>query len=157
MNDKIEIGKSIPDFTLESTSGNSFSLKDLKGKIVVLYFYPRDNTAGCTTEALEFSALKEAFEKKNTVIIGISKDSIKSHHNFINKHELSFELLSDPDKKIHENFDVLKLKKNYGKETLGTERSTFIINQEGILVKEYRKVKAKGHAQEVLEFIKEHL
>ena len=157
MNDKIEIGKGIPDFTLESTNGVSFNLKDLQGKVIVLYFYPRDNTAGCTTEALEFKALKEAFEQNNTVIIGISKDSLKSHHNFINKHELNFELLSDPDRKIHETFDVLKLKKNYGKETLGTERSTFIINQEGILVKAYRKVKAKGHAQEVLEFIKEHL
>lgn len=145
------------NFTLKETSGREISLEDYLGKKnVVLYFYPRDNTKGCTIEASEFRDLHEEFEKLDTIILGISKDSLKSHAKFIDKLDLQFLLLSDEDKKVHEIYDVLKPKKMYGKEYIGVERSTFIIDKEGNIVKEFRKVKAKGHAEEVLNFIKEN-
>lgn len=147
-----------PDFTLKETNGQEISLSDYLGKKnVVLYFYPRDNTKGCAIEASEFRDLHEEFERLDTVILGISKDSLKSHAKFSDKLDLQFLLLSDEDKKVHEMYGVLKLKKMYGKEYLGVERSTFIIDKKGNIVKEFRKVKAKGHAEEVLEFIKENL
>lgn len=147
-----------PDFTLKETNGQEISLSDYLGKKnVVLYFYPRDNTKGCAIEASEFRDLHEEFERLDTVILGISKDSLKSHAKFSDKLDLQFLLLSDEDKKIHEMYGVLKPKKMYGKEYLGVERSTFIIDKKGNIVKEFRKVKAKGHAEEVLEFIKENL
>lgn len=144
------------DFIVKETDGSDVSLKDFQGKNVVLYFYPKDNTAGCTTEALEFMDLNEAFEKENTVILGISKDSLKSHTKFKNQYNLPFLLLSDEEKQVHELFDVMKLKKMYGKEYMGVERSTFVFNAEGELIKEFRNVKAKGHAEQVLAFIREH-
>lgn len=143
------------DFILKETDGDDISLKKFKGKNVVLYFYPKDNTAGCTTEALEFMDLHDEFEKQDTVIIGISRDSLKSHAKFRDKHGLGFLLLSDEDEKVHNLFEVMKLKKMYGKEYMGVERSTFIFNKEGELIKEFRNVKAKGHAEKVLEFIKD--
>ncbi|MBW4829317.1 MAG: thioredoxin-dependent thiol peroxidase [Clostridiaceae bacterium] len=147
-----------PDFTLKETNGQEISLSDYLGKKnVVLYFYPRDNTKGCAIEASEFRDLHEEFERLDTVILGISKDSLKSHAKFSDKLDLQFLLLSDEDKKVHEMYGVLKPKKMYGKEYLGVERSTFIIDKKGNIVKEFRKVKAKGHAEEVLEFIKENL
>lgn len=128
-----------------------FSLENYRGKKIVLYFYPKDNTSGCTLEAIEFSALKDEFEKLGAVVIGVSKDSIKSHKNFIQKHNLEVELVSDESLSIQEHFDVWKLKKMCGKEYMGTVRSTFIIDDKGNILKEFRNVKAKGHAQKILE------
>lgn len=142
------------DFVLKETNGADISLKDFKGKNVVLYFYPKDNTSGCTTEALEFMDLYDEFKKQDTIIMGISRDNLKSHAKFRDKHNLPFLLLSDENEEIHNLFNVMKLKKMYGKEYMGVERSTFIFNKEGELVKEFRNVKAKGHAEKVLEFIK---
>ncbi|SHH86492.1 thioredoxin-dependent thiol peroxidase [Sporanaerobacter acetigenes] len=145
------------DFTLKETDGKNISLSDFKGKNIVLYFYPKDNTSGCTAEAREFRDLYDEFEKLDTVILGISRDSLKSHAKFRGKENLPFLLLSDEDKKVHELFNVMKLKKMYGKEYMGVERSTFIFNKGGELVKKFRNVKAKGHAEKVLEYIKEEL
>lgn len=132
-------------------------LDKYKGKNLIVYFYPKDNTPGCTNEAIGFTEKVEDFNKLDTKIVGISKDSEKSHENFIKKHDLKIELISDLEKIIHEKFDVIKPKKLYGKEYMGTERSTFIFNKEGELIKEYRKVKVKGHVDEVYEFVKENL
>lgn len=145
------------DFTLKETDGKDISLKDFKGKNVVLYFYPKDNTSGCTTEALEFMELHEEFDKLNTVIMGISRDSLKSHARFRDKYDLPFLLLSDENQEVHDLFKVMKMKKAYGREYLGVERSTFIFDKNGELVKEFRNVKAKGHAKEVLDFISDEL
>lgn len=145
------------DFTLKETDGKNISLSDFKGKNIVLYFYPKDNTSGCTAEAREFRDLYDEFEKLDTVILGISRDSLKSHAKFRGKENLPFLLLSDEDKKVHELFNVMKLKKMYGKEYMGVERFTFIFNKGGELVKKFRNVKAKGHAEKVLEYIKEEL
>lgn len=145
------------DFTLKETDGKNISLSDFKGKNIVLYFYPKDNTSGCTAEAREFRDLYDEFEKLDTVILGISRDSLKSHAKFRGKENLPFLLLSDEDKKVHELFNVMKLKKMYEKEYMGVERSTFIFNKGGELVKKFRNVKAKGHAEKVLEYIKEEL
>ncbi|PAE27450.1 thioredoxin-dependent thiol peroxidase [Oceanobacillus profundus] len=153
----IEIGKKVEDFTLPSQSGKQVHLSDFKGKHVVLYFYPKDMTPGCTTEACDFRDQHESFAELDAVIIGISPDPAESHQKFINKHELPFLLLADEDHKIAEMFDVWKLKKNFGKEYYGIERSTFIIDKEGKLQKEFRKVRVKGHVEEALEFIKENL
>lgn len=128
-----------------------------KGYNLVVYFYPRDNTPGCTTEAIDFTERKEDFEKLNTKIVGISKDSEKSHENFTKKHNLNLDLISDKEKVLHDKFDVIKLKKMYGKEVMGTERSTFIFNVDGELVKEYRKVRVKGHVEDAYNFLKEYL
>lgn len=141
------------DFVLKETDGKDISLKDFRGKNVVLYFYPKDNTSGWTTEALEFVELIDEFEKNNTVVIGISRDSLKSHAKFRDKYDIPFLLLSDETKEVHNLFNVMKMKKLYGKEHLGVERSTFIFDREGNLIKEFRNVKAKGHAREVLDFV----
>ncbi len=145
------------NFTLQETDGRNVSLDDFKGQNVVIYFYPKDNTSGCTTEATEFGDLYDEFNKLNTIILAISRDSLKSHAKFREKQNLPFLLLSDKDEEVHKLFDVMKLKKMYGKEYMGVERSTFIINEDGELIKEFRNVKAKGHAEEVLKFIKQEL
>lgn len=145
------------NFTLKETDGEDISLEDFKGKNVVIYFYPKDNTSGCTTEAVEFRDLHDEFKKLDTVILGISRDSLKSHAKFREKQDLPFLLLSDEDEEVHKLFDVMKPKKMYGREYIGVERSTFVFNKEGELVKEYRNIRAKGHAAKVLEFIKEEL
>ena len=132
-----------------------FSLDKYKGKKIILYFYPKDNTSGCTLEAIQFSELKDEFEKLNAVVIGVSKDSLLSHKKFIEKHNLKVELVSDEDISIQEHFDVWKLKKMCGKEYMGTVRSTFILDDEGNILKEFRNVKAKDHAVKVLEDLKE--
>ena len=132
-----------------------FSLDKYKGKKIILYFYPKDNTSGCTLQAIQFSELKDEFEKLNAVVIGVSKDSLLSHKKFIEKHNLKVELVSDEDISIQEHFDVWKLKKMCGKEYMGTVRSTFILDDEGNILKEFRNVKAKGHAVKVLEALKE--
>ena len=143
----------IPDFEADSTGG-PIKLSALKGKAVVIYFYPKDNTPGCTTEGMEFRDLATKFARAGAVILGVSRDSLKSHQNFKAKLELTFELISDPDEKLCELFGVMKLKNMYGKQVRGVERSTFVFDAKGKAVREWRGVKAPGHAAEVLEFIK---
>jgi len=143
----------IPDFEADSTGG-PFRLSALQGKTVVLYFYPRDNTPGCTTEGMEFRDLAAKFSRAGAVILGVSRDSLKSHQNFKTKLELPFELISDLDEKLCEAFGVMKLKNMYGKQVRGVERSTFVFDATGKLVREWRGVKAPGHAQDVLDFVK---
>lgn len=128
-----------------------FSLDEYKGKKIVLYFYPKDNTSGCTLEAIEFTELKEEFEKLGAVVIGVSKDSLVSHKKFVDKHSLGIELVSDESLEIQQHFDVWKMKKMCGKEYMGTVRSTFILDDKGNILKEFRNVKAKGHALKVLD------
>ncbi|MDQ7015040.1 MAG: peroxiredoxin [Gammaproteobacteria bacterium] len=144
------LGKRAPDFELPATGEQSVRLSDLKGQNVVLYFYPRDNTSGCTTEGLDFGENIEAFKAANTVIFGLSKDSVKSHEGFKEKQSFPFELLSDENSDVCEKYLCFKLKKNYGKEYMGIERSTFLINVEGEVVQEWRKVKVPEHVNEVL-------
>ena len=156
MNDILELKKA-PDFSLLGSDNNTHSINDFLGKNIVLYFYPKDNTPGCTNEAINFRDSKEALNELNTVIIGISKDSVKSHERFIEKQGLNFLILADEDKSVCQLYDVLKEKNMYGKKTIGIERSTFIINKNGYIVKEFRKVKVPGHVNEVVNFIKENL
>ncbi|MFJ6277364.1 thioredoxin-dependent thiol peroxidase [Bacillus thuringiensis] len=150
----ITVGEMAPEFTLEGSNGEEVSLADFRGKNVVLYFYPKDMTPGCTTEACDFRDAYVVFQEKDTVILGVSPDSANRHLKFIEKHELPFTLLVDEDHKVAELYDVWKLKKNFGKEYMGIERSTFLINKDGELVKEWRKVKVKGHIEDVLSYIK---
>ncbi|MDR0408595.1 MAG: thioredoxin-dependent thiol peroxidase [Campylobacteraceae bacterium] len=145
----IEAGKTAPQFSLKNQDGIEISLKDLMGKWIVLYFYPKDNTPGCTTEACDFTAALPDFKKLDAVVIGISPDSVKSHQNFIQKQNITFTLLSDEQKDAAKAYDVWKLKKNYGKEYMGIERSTFLIDTEGKIAKIWRKVNVKGHGDEV--------
>ena len=152
---KVSVGKNVPDFTLPATGEQDISLSDFKGSNVVIYFYPRDSTPGCTTEGQNFRDLINTFRRRKTVILGISRDSIKSHENFKAKQEFPFELLSDADEKACKLFDVIKEKNMYGRKVLGIERSTFLIDGSGKLRREWRKVKVKGHVDEVLEAIKE--
>lgn len=151
----VEIGKQAPDFTLENQDGKQVSLSDYQGKNVVLYFYPKDMTPGCTTQACDFRDNHEAFEQEDTVIVGISPDPIERHQKFIEKHGLPFELLADTEQEVATLYDVWKLKKMFGKEFYGIERSTFIIDKQGVLQKIDRKVKVKGHIDETLAFVKE--
>lgn len=147
----INVGYLAPDFSLLGSDGNTHKLSDYRGKKIVLYFYPKDNTPGCTNEACDFRDNHTTIENKNAIIIGISKDSIKSHDKFINKLQLPFLLLADEDKSVCSLYDVIKEKNMYGKKVLGIERSTFIIDENGILLKEFRKVKVKNHVNEVIE------
>ena len=139
--------------TCEATSNQKVKIPDDKGRNIVLYFYPKDNTPGCTTEGNDFSSLKSSFEKQNSVIYGVSRDSLASHEKFKKKFNFSFDLISDEDESICNQFDVIKLKKLYGKEYLGIVRSTFVISPAGEILKQWDKVKVTGHAQEVLEFV----
>ena len=141
------------DFTLPGSNGENVSLSGFKGKNIILYFYPRDNTPGCTREACEFKESYTKFENSNALVLGISKDTIQKHVNFIDKFQLPFILLSDADGKVCEDYGVWKLKKMAGKEYMGIERSTFLINKEGLILKEWRKVKVAGHVEEVLQFL----
>ncbi len=147
---KIEIGAMIPHFESSATNDTTVSPSTLLGKNAVIYFYPKDNTPGCTTEGQDFRDHAKDFAENNTVIFGVSRDSLKVHSNFRNKHEFPFELISDPDETLCKLFDVIKLKKLYGKEYMGIERSTFLIDSKGVLQKEWRKVKVKNHVEEVL-------
>ncbi|MCH2249352.1 MAG: thioredoxin-dependent thiol peroxidase [Cognatishimia sp.] len=149
-----QIGENAPDFTLPSTSGEDVTLSSLKPKAVVLFFYPRDNTSGCTKEAIGFSELKEAFAAENVEVFGLSKDDMKSHHKFVEKQELTVELLTDADSDVCEAYDVWKEKKMYGKTYMGIERSTFLIDGEGKIAQVWRKVKVPGHVEEVMEAAK---
>tara|TARA_R110002096_G_scaffold97354_4_gene217086 strand:+ start:100500 stop:100967 length:468 start_codon:yes stop_codon:yes gene_type:complete len=147
------IGEKVPNFTLPRDGGGLISLSDFAGQYVVLYFYPRDNTSGCTIQSKEFSANAHAFSALNTVILGVSKDSVKSHDNFVTKQELAIPLLSDADSDLCEQFDVWAEKSMYGKKFMGIVRSTFIIDPNGILVNEWRKVKVVGHVDAVLKTV----
>ena len=146
----LEVGDKAPEFEAINQDGVKVALKDFIGKNVVLYFYPKDNTPGCTTEACEFSANYDQFIKNDTVIIGVSPDSVKSHAGFIAKQNLKHILLSDEDKEISKLYGVWQVKKNYGKEYLGIVRSTFVIGKDGKIAKIYKSVKAKDHAAKVL-------
>lgn len=148
------IGKSAPDLTLPATSGKSVRLSELKGHPYVLYFYPKDNTPGCTTEGQNFRDLHPEFEALDCEIYGISRDSIKSHESFKTKMSFPFDLLSDTDEKACTAFDVIRMKNMYGRQVRGIERSTFAIDAKGIVRKEWRGVKVPGHVQEVLAFVK---
>lgn len=148
------LGKSLPDLTVESSSGKSVNLQDLKGHKTVLYFYPKDNTPGCTIQGNEYNAFLNDFKKLNTVIYGISRDNLKSHDKFIQKCNFKFELLADTEEKMCKFFDVIKEKNMYGKIVLGVERSTFIIDENGKIVSAERKVKAEGNAALTLEKLK---
>jgi peroxiredoxin Q/BCP len=146
--------KTVPDFSAAMTGEQTFQLSDYTGKNIVLYFYPKDNTPGCTTESIHFRDLYPEFQQANTEIFGVSRDSIRSHENFKAKLEMPFELISDPDEKLCMSFNVMKMKNMYGKQVRGIERSTFVIDGTGKLVKEWRGVKVPGHIDEVLEFVK---
>ena len=143
----------IKDFELSSTGDTTFKLSDHRGQNVVVYFYPKDNTSGCTLEGQEFRDLYKQFTKANTIVVGVSRDSIKSHENFKAKQEFPFELLSDKDETACELFGVMKMKNMYGKQVRGVERSTFVFDAKGKLVKSWRGLKAAGHAAEVLAFV----
>lgn len=144
----------VADFKAEATRGKTIQLKELRGQNVVLYFYPKDSTPGCTTEGRDFSALHARFRRQKTVILGVSRDSIGSHEKFREKQGFPFDLISDPDEKLCKKFDVIQEKTLYGRKFMGVERSTFLIDADGKLRHEWRKVKVKGHAEEVLEAVK---
>ncbi len=148
------LNRVVADFSCESTGGKRVRLKDYRGQNVVLYFYPKDSTPGCTTEGQDFRDLHAKFRLQKTVIFGVSRDSIGSHEKFKAKQSFPFELLSDPDEKICRKFDVIQEKTLYGRKFMGVERSTFLIDADGKLRQEWRKLKVKGHAAEVLEAVK---
>ena len=150
----VEVGKKVPAFKLPATGEQTISLSSLKGKNIVLYFYPKDNTPGCTTEGQDFRDNIAKFKRQNCVILGVSRDTVRTHENFKEKHRFPFDLLSDTEEELCNLFDVIKLKNMYGKKLLGVERSTFIINDKGVLKQEWRKVKVKGHVDEVLAAVK---
>jgi peroxiredoxin Q/BCP len=152
----VEAGMAAPNFTLEANNGEKISLSDFQGKNIVLYFYPKDMTPGCTTEACDFRDQYENFEALNAVILGVSPDPVNKHVKFVEKYGLPFLLLADPDHQVAEAYGVWQLKKNYGKEYMGIERSTFVIDKEGKIAKEWRKVKVKGHVEEALNYIREN-
>ena len=151
----IEVGDKAPDFALPTDGGEKLTLKKLKGQPVVVYFYPKDDTPGCTMEAQAFAAAHKKFEKAGAVIVGISKDSVKRHDNFKKKYELPFTLVSDEEGNACEAFGVWVQKKLYGREYMGIERATFLIDAEGKIARVWHKVKVKGHADEVLSAVKE--
>ena len=149
----IQIGDSLPNLTVATTKNEALELTSLKGRNLVLYFYPKDNTPGCTTEGQNFRDAYPEFQKLNTEILGVSREGLKSHQNFINKQSFPFDLISDPDEALCNAFDVIKEKSMYGKKYLGIERSTFIFDANGKLRHEIRKVKVKGHVEEVLSLV----
>lgn len=149
-----QIGSKVADFKLPSTSGEEFCLSKFKGQKVVIYFYPKDATPGCTLEGHEFTALRSEFKKLGAVVVGVSRDSLKSHLKFKEKQCYKIDLLSDEEEKLCRLFDVIKEKNMYGKKVMGIERSTFVIDEKGKLLCEWRKVKAEGHAKEVLKELK---
>ena len=152
---KVAVGKKIPDFKVAATGDQTVKLSDLKGNYVVLYFYPRDSTPGCTTEGQNFRDNIRKFSYCKTKIFGISRDSIKSHEKFKSNQCFPFDLLTDEDEKLSNTFDVIKEKNMYGKKVMGIERSTFLIDDKNILRQEWRKVKINGHVDEVLQAVKE--
>lgn len=152
---KVSLGKAIPDFKGRITNELIIKFSDYKGQNIVIYFYPKDNTPGCTKEGEDFRDYFEDFKKNNTIIIGVSRDSVASHDKFTCKYNFPFQLISDEDEKVCKLFDVIKEKNMYGRKYMGIERSTFLINHEGTLVNEWRKVRVKGHVEKVLEALNE--
>ncbi|MBV8032825.1 MAG: peroxiredoxin [Betaproteobacteria bacterium] len=148
------VGKPVPDFSLPSTGNTTFTLSGARGKKLVLYFYPKDNTPGCTQQGSDFRDAYGAFKRAGAEIVGISRDSLKSHEGFKAKMKFPFELLADPDEKACAQFGVMKMKNMYGKKVRGIERSTFVVDAKGVLAREWRGVKVPGHVQEVLNFVK---
>ena len=151
---KPAIGKPVTDIKLTLTGGNTAKLSDYRGQNLVIYFYPKDNTPGCTTEGQDFRDNYTKFRRRNTVVLGVSRDSVASHDKFKEKQKFPFDLVSDPDEKLCKKFDVIKEKNMYGKKVMGIERSTFILDDKGVLRVEFRKVKVAGHVDAVLEEIK---
>jgi peroxiredoxin Q/BCP len=147
------VGQLVEDFQALSTGDKTFKLSDFRGKKLLIYFYPKDNTPGCTQEGIAFRDHFAQFQALNTLVFGVSRDSVKMHEGFKAKQGFPFELLSDPEEQLCNLFDVIKMKNMYGKQVRGIERSTFVINEEGILVKEWRKVQVKTHVDEVLAFL----
>lgn len=154
MSTTVALNEKVENFTAETNEG-MVSLNDFKGKYLVLYFYPKDNTPGCTNESKDFRDQYDVFKSLNADIVGVSRDSLKSHQNFINKYELPFALIADTEEALCNQFDVIKEKNMFGKIGRGIERSTFLIDPEGVLIAEWRKVKVAGHADEVLKTLKE--
>ena len=150
-----EIGEKAPQFCLPNQDNEEVCLRDLAGSWVVLYFYPKDNTPGCTTEALDFTAHLDEFEALGATVLGVSPDSVKKHQNFIAKKELRVTLLADEEKKVCQAYGVWQLKKNYGREYMGVVRSTFLIDPDGIIRAKWEKVRVKGHVEAVLEKLRE--
>ena len=148
------LGKPVPDFSLPATGGNTFRLSGTRGSKLVLYFYPKDNTPGCTQQGADFRDAYAAFRKAGVEIYGISRDSLESHEGFKARMKFPFELLADPEAALCERFGVMKLKNMYGRKVRGIERSTFVIDEKGVLARAWRGVKVPGHAQEVLNFVK---
>lgn len=148
------IGKAVPNFTLPATGDKTISLKDLKGQNLVLYFYPKDSTPGCTLEGQGFRDNYSKFKRQNTIVLGVSRDSLKSHENFRDKQQFPFDLISDQEETLCMLFDVIKMKNMYGKKVRGIERSTFLIDDKGKLRQEWRKVKVDGHVDDVLAAVK---
>jgi peroxiredoxin Q/BCP len=146
----IEVGKTVPNFKLSATGNKTVELKSLRGNNVVLYFYPKDNTPGCTNEGCDFKTHHGKFKRRKTIILGISRDTVASHEKFQTKYAFPFDLLSDIDEKVCKQFDIIKEKNMYGRKVVGIERSTFLIDAGGKLQREWRKVKVKGHVEEVL-------
>jgi len=147
----VSVGKRVKNFTLPATGDQDLALNDFKGRSLVIYFYPKDNTPGCTQEGQDFRDLYPQFEKAGADILGVSRDSVRTHENFKKKHEFPFHLLSDSDEKLCKQFDVIHEKKLYGRTYMGIERSTFLIDSEGVLKQEWRKLRVPGHAEAVLE------
>jgi len=147
-------GKAVKDFSLPATGGGTFKLSDQRGKKLVVYFYPKDNTPGCTVEGGDFRDRYREFVKAGAEVVGVSRDSLKSHENFKAKMKFPFELLSDAEEQLCTQFGVMKMKNMYGKKVRGIERSTFVIDKDGTLAREWRGVKVPGHAEEVLNFVK---
>lgn len=154
MTDTLMLNESVANFQLPATSGKTFQLSDYLGKTLVIYFYPKDSTPGCTTQGVQFRDAYGEFQQHNTEIFGISRDTLKSHENFKAKFSFPFELLADTEEQACQLFGVIKMKNMYGKQVRGIERSTFVIDPHGKLVKEWRGVKVDGHAAEVLDFVK---
>ncbi len=150
----VEVGKKIPAFKLPATGEQTISLASLKGQNIVLYFYPKDNTPGCTTEGQDFRDSIAKFKRQNCIILGVSRDTVRTHENFKTKQKFPFDLLSDTEEELCGLFDVMKLKNMYGKKLLGIERSTFLINDKGVLKQEWRKVKVADHVDDVLDAVK---
>ena len=150
----VEVNKKVPAFKLPATGEQTISLASLKGKNIILYFYPKDNTPGCTQEGQDFRDNIAKFKRQNCIILGVSRDTLRTHENFKTKHKFPFDLLSDSEEELCKLFDVIKLKNMYGKKHLGIERSTFLINDKGVLKQEWRKVKVNGHVDEVLTSVK---
>ncbi len=150
----LEIGQHVTDFEVSATNETTTNLSDLRGKKIILYFYPKDNTPGCTTEGQNFRDHSAEFNAHNTMIFGVSRDTLRVHENFKAKHQFPFELISDTDETLCNLFDVIKMKNMYGKQVRGIERSTFLIDENGILIGEWRKIRVKDHVNTVLTHIK---